>query len=97
MRDPKYFAPMPAIYQRLNFQRAAGRANVRDRMLGDYLRRYEQLRLAGRHDGPRLKGLRLYEWYWTMDRDASNAKSPDKQTLLYEFPAPQTQPAGGGQ
>ena len=97
LRDPKYFAPMPAIYQRLNFQRAAGRPGLRDPMLADYLRRYEQLRLAGRHDGPKLKGIRLYEWLWTMNADASNARSPDRQTLLYEFPAPQTRPSGGGQ
>ncbi len=97
LRDPKYFAPMPAIYQRLNFQRAAGRASVRDRMLGDYLRRYDQLRRDGRHDGPPLKGLRLYEWNWTMDPRAGNAKSPDQKTLLYEFPPASTRPAGGGQ
>jgi hypothetical protein len=100
LREPGYFAPMPAIYQRLNFQRAAGREKLRDPMLGDYLRRYEQLRRAGRHGGPPLKGLRLYEWYWTMDPRASNVKSPDRKTLLYEFPAPATQPAtrpaGGG-
>ena len=100
LREPGYFAPMPAIYQRLNFQRAAGREKLRDPMLGDYLRRYEQLRRAGRHGGPPLKGLRLYEWYWTMDPRAGNVKSPDRKTLLYEFPAPATQPAtrpaGGG-
>ena len=97
LREPKYFAPMPAIYQRLNFQRAAGRANVRDRMLGDYLRRYEDLRRAGRHDGPPLKGLRLYEWVWTMDRYAGNAATPDRKSLLYEFPPAATRPAGGSQ
>jgi len=109
LRDPNYFAPMPAIYQRLNFQRAAGREKLRDPMLRDYLGRYEQLRKAGRHGGPPLKGLRLYEWYWTMDPHASNAASPDRKTLLYEYPAPTTrpttqlptqlatQPAGGGQ
>lgn len=97
LRDPVYFAPMPAIYQRLNFQRAAGREKIRDAMLGDYLRRYEVLRRAGRHAGPPLKGLRLYEWVWTMDTRASNAQFPDRKTLLYEFPAPQTRPIGGGQ
>ena len=97
LRDPKFFAPMPALYQRLNFQRAATRTNVRDVMLADYLRRYDQLRRARKHDGPALKALRLYEWYWTMDVNATNAASPDRKTLLYEFPAPATRPAGGGQ
>ena len=97
LRDPKYFAPMPAIYQKLNFQRAASRANVRDRMLADYLKRYELLRVAGKHGGPPLKAIRLYEWYWTMDRRADNANSPDRKTLLYEYPAPSTRPVGGSQ
>jgi hypothetical protein len=94
LRDPKYFAPMPAIYQRLNFQRAASRANIRDRMLADYLKRYEQLLAAGKHDGPPLKGIRLYEWYWTMDLRAGNANAPDRKTLLYEYLAPPAQPPG---
>jgi hypothetical protein len=101
LRDPAYFAPMPLHYQRLNFRRAAGRASVRDRMIDDYLRRYEFLRSHGGHGGPPLKGLRLYEWSWTMNRTASNAQTPDRKTLLYEHVAPghppQTRAAGGGQ
>ena len=93
--DPAYFAPMPLNYQRLNFRRAAGRANLRDRILEDYLRRYDHLRTTGRHDGPPLKGVRLYEWYWMMDRHAGNAASPERKTLLYQYPAASTRPAGG--
>ena len=96
LRDPSFFAPMPAIYQRLNFQRAASREKVREAMLGDYLRRYEQLRRDKRHTGPPLKGLRLYEWHWTMDPAAANARNPDRAKLLFEYPAPVTRPAGGG-
>src|SRR5687768_5635423 len=62
LNDPSYFAPMPLHYQRLNFRRAASRPQLRDRMLGDYLRHYERRRAAGLHAGPSLKGIRLYEW-----------------------------------
>ena len=101
LRDPAYFAPMPLHYQRLNFRRAASREKLRDWMIEDYLRRYEFLRSHGKHNGPALKGLRLYQWYWTMNRTASNAQTPDRRTLLYEHfgwsHQPQTQPTGGGQ
>jgi hypothetical protein len=97
LRNPAYFAPMPLHYQRLNFRRAASREKLRDRMIEDYLRRYEFLRSHGKHNGPPLKGLRLYEWYWLMDRSASNAQAPDRRTLLYQYPAGSTRPSGGGQ
>ena len=93
LTDPAYFAPMPLYYQRLNFAKAAGRARVRDKVLGDYLAAYERRRSAGLHSGPRLGGIRLYEHYWMMDRHASNATEPERRTLLYEFPAKGTQPA----
>jgi hypothetical protein len=49
----------------------------------DYLKRYEQRRQAGLHNGPPLKGLRMYQFTWQMDRDASNAASPMK-ALFFE-------------
>lgn len=98
LTDPAYFAPMPVYYQRLNFSKAAGRPKVRDGVLADYLTTYERRRAAGLHRGPPLAGVRLYEHYWTMDRHASNAKTPDRRTLVYEYPptsseAPATAPA----
>ena len=84
LTDPRYFAPMPVYYQRLNLERAARRK--RDDMLRDYLARYERRRAAGEHDGPPLRGVRVYENGWLMDRDASNVATPERRTLLYEYP-----------
>ncbi len=60
----------------------------RDRMLsealGDCLRRYDVLRRAGRHDGARLVGLRLYRLKGRLDPWARNPGSPTDRTLLYE-------------
>ena len=86
LTDPAYFAPMPVYYQRLNFRSVAKKADVRDRMLRDYLDRYERRRAAGKHAGPPLRGIRLYELYWMMDREASNVRTPERRTLVYEYP-----------
>ena len=97
LTDPAYFAPMPVYYQRLNFRSAARKPGVRDRMLREYLDRYERRRSDRLHSGPPLKGIRLYELYWMMDRGASNAAAPERKTLLYQYPpaAPATQPLTG--
>jgi hypothetical protein len=87
LTDPAYFAPMPVYYQRLNFSKIAGRAKTRDAVLRDYLAAYERRRAAGLHQGPPLKGVRLYEHHWTMDRHASNAETPDRRTPVYAYPA----------
>lgn len=88
LTDPNYLAPLPLYYQRLVFQKAARRPAMRDEVLRDYLATYEQRRVAQKHFGPPMKGVRLYEWYWTMRPDAANAESPDRKTLLYEYPPP---------
>lgn len=53
-------------------------------MLRDRLFHYERHRLAGNHDGPPLKALRLYETFWTLQPDAGNVDRPDKTTLVHE-------------
>ena len=53
-------------------------------MLRDVLNRYEQLRLAGHHDGPPLQAVRLYELEWTLDPHAANLSSPDRRHQLAE-------------
>ena len=86
LTNPGYFAPMPVYYQRLNFRSVAKKPKVRDQLLRDYLDRYERRRAAGEHAGPPLRGIRLYELYWTMDRGAANVATPERRTLLYEYP-----------
>jgi hypothetical protein len=85
LSDPAYFAPMPLHFQRLTFTSLRRPSARRDKVLDDYLRRYEQLRRADQHSGPALVGVRLYERYWDMNTRANNAATPDRTTLLYEY------------
>ncbi len=47
-----------------------------ERALADVLARYEAGRRAGRHDGPALKGIRLYFAEWDYDPAARNLDRP---------------------
>jgi len=58
-----------------------------DRMkeaLTDCLARYEDLRRAGRHHGPRLTGMRAYKLTWTGEPSAGNIDQPDRKELIGE-------------
>lgn len=72
------------------FTRRDGRSN--DEMIAaglrDCLLRYEARRIAGRHDGPALRGLRLYDMHWQLDPQARNAATPDEKLLLAELILP---------
>ena len=87
LSDPAYFAPLPLHFQRETFRTFKRNTPLRERQLADYLKRYEQLRRDGRHDGPPLVGLRVYERYWTLDKQAGNTARPDRTTLVYEYRA----------
>ncbi len=58
-----------------------------DAALRDCLSRYEALRRAGAHDGPRLQALRLYRLEWHLDPWARNVEHPDGRTLIAEVRA----------
>jgi hypothetical protein len=64
-------------------QEPDGPARVRT-AVEDCLARYEVLRVSGRHDGPPLAALRLYELEWTIDPDAANVDNPDRKTFIAE-------------
>jgi hypothetical protein len=44
-------------------------------------RLYERARVAGRHDGPRLTGLRVYRVTWQLDRDLAKRDHPQRVLL----------------
>jgi hypothetical protein len=46
--------------------------------------RYEALRQAGRHHGPPLQAMRLYQVYWVLDPWARNVDRPDSEELVVE-------------
>lgn len=60
----------------------------RDRVLGaalrDTLERYEANRRAGRHHGPALRGVRLYELKYRLDSHAADRDQPDSRRLIFE-------------
>lgn len=56
--------------------------------LDDLLGRYDARRLAGLHDGPPLRGIRLYRAVWRIDPWARNADRPDRRDLLFDYPRP---------
>ena len=55
--------------------------------LRDLLKRYEKRRSEGKHNGPRLAALRLYELSWQLDPKARNLYQPEGKTLLAEVRA----------
>jgi hypothetical protein len=58
-----------------------------DVALRDVLDRYESRRRAGAHDGPALRGIRLYEVYWRLDPQARNRDDVTNRTMLAEVGA----------
>jgi hypothetical protein len=45
---------------------------------------YERRRLAAKHDGPALRGMRLYLIGWPFDPEARNRRRPSERRLLAE-------------
>jgi hypothetical protein len=85
----------------ISIRAAIGKSNMdgtvspeqRQRLLNeachDFLVQYEMLRRAGYHDGPPLRGIRLYQLQWQLDPHAQNVVRPDHRELLAEYERPQ--------
>jgi hypothetical protein len=92
LRQFEYIQPFDQV--RLRLMLSALRTDPRRQpllttALQDCLTRYETLRRAGRHSGPPLAGVRLYELHWRLDPWARNADRPDSRTLVLEVPRSQ--------
>ncbi len=57
-------------------------------VLQDILVRYEVLHCLGRHNGPPLRGIRLYRLYWHLNPWARNVERPDRRKLILEIMGP---------
>lgn len=68
-------------------EKADGPSRIRV-ALTDCLDRYDELRTEGRHHGPPLVALRLYELEWRIDPSASNLDRPDRKELVAEVARP---------
>lgn len=87
LRDRSLIDPFDQCRLITAFQRVRGGTDDGARlrmMLGDSLRRYEQRRQAGAHDGPALGAIRLYAAHWTLDAHARNVDTPDTRVLIGE-------------
>jgi hypothetical protein len=90
LRDPDYVRPFNPHALELAWEgmrlKGGGEENIQamKEALRDSLRRYEDLRTAGRHHGPRLRGMRLYQEQWQMDARAENLNRPDHRWLIAE-------------
>lgn len=85
LRDFAYLQPLDVSRLGVGLERLdRGRApNERlHRAIGDCLRRYEKRRVAGRHDGPPLQGIRLYRVTWKLDPEVRNLDHPDRRILV---------------
>jgi hypothetical protein len=56
--------------------------------LEDCLERYERRRIAGQHDGPALRGIRLYVVAWDVQPYARNIDQPRSRQLIGEASLP---------
>ena len=56
--------------------------------LEDCLERYERRRIAGQHDGPVLRGIRLYVVAWDIQPYARNLDRPRSRQLIGEASLP---------
>jgi hypothetical protein len=83
----RYVAPFDQSRLPKALRQMRGEADADARLrsaVADCLARYEVLRAQGRHEGPPLVAMRLYELEWTIDPDAANVASPDRRTFLAE-------------
>ena len=89
LRESRFIDPFDPSRLHRAFSRMdakPGRAVLfRDALSGCFAR-YEELRRAGRHEGPPLRGIRLYRLEWRLKPDAANRDWPDRKELLSEWP-----------
>jgi len=81
--DSRYFQPFDDSRLPEALERTAKKHQLKE-AVWDCLVRYEALRRAGRHDGPPLRAMRLYQVYWVLDPWARNVNHPDRKNLLVE-------------
>jgi hypothetical protein len=62
----------------------AGDAKKLHAMVDEWMQQYEANRRAGRHNGPELETLRVYEFTYTLKPGATNMGTPDERKLLWQ-------------
>ena len=89
-RDIDYIKPFEASQFFTGLRRMESEHNPKkssrllNKALLDSLKRYEESRLAGRHDGPPLQGLKLYKVKGYSEAGLDNVDRPDDRKLVAE-------------
>lgn len=82
--DPQYIRPFDEERLSRALSQMPRNSDKRREALRDCLVRYEELRQAGRHHGPPLQGIRLYQVYWQLDPWARNVDQPYRRDFMLE-------------
>jgi len=85
LREQRFLAPMDISRMGVALERMERTRSRTWRLpaaAATVLRRYERLRIEGRHEGPPLREVRVYKVAWDMNESASNLDTPTKKVLL---------------
>ncbi len=64
-------------------QRGISQKRIRA-LVQDVADRYESRRLAGAHDGPKLRSVQLWRFVWDLDPTLANLDKPEEADLILE-------------
>lgn len=90
LRASDYIEPFDQARLSVALDRIGSRRNperrqkLLDDALLDCLERYEKFRLDGRHDGPPIRGVKLYRAEWRLDAAVGDVNRPDHRELVAE-------------
>jgi hypothetical protein len=93
LTEPQYIQPLGDIHIQQNLskkkkQDSTSYEEYLEEALSHILSRYEVLRIAGEHDGPELRGIRLYRYEWKLDPMIHAPEKPDARELIFEVREP---------
>jgi hypothetical protein len=75
---------LSTAFASIYFYQYPGRARDLHDAVQNCFQRYEARRQAGRHNGPPLQAMRLYQVDWVLDPWARNVDRPDSKQLVVE-------------
>ncbi len=93
LNEPRYIQPLgdKHIQRVMSIKKKPDNVSYEsyvEEALRHILTRYEALRIAGEHDGPELRGIRLYRYQWKLDPWIRNVERPDRGELILEIREP---------
>src|SRR2546423_10782648 len=82
-----YVPVLPGHRIQRQFIRYANRGDSKKlhAMVDDWMKLYEKNRREGKHDGPELQALRVYEIRYTLRPGAANNCKPDERKLILQI------------